>query len=80
MEGTRYVVGDICNTIYPASGGTVDWVYAVAGVKYCYTNELQAGENHPIDVFLVDPIDIEPNGEEQLAFHRAVAEIILEEF
>ncbi len=74
------MVGDVCNTIYAASGSTVDWAYGTAGIKYAFTNELQEGENHPVDIFLVDPIDIEPNGEEQLAFHRAVAEIVLAEF
>ncbi len=73
-------MGDICNIIYPASGGAVDWAYAEAFIKYPFGNELTQGVNHPLDVFLVDPIDIEPNGEEMMAFHRAVARELMAEF
>ncbi len=75
---TPYQVGPICNIIYPATGGTVDWAYdpTWAGIKYAYSNELREGANHPIDIFLVDPEDIEPNGEEYFAFHAAVARAI----
>ncbi|XP_075326637.1 carboxypeptidase A1-like [Odontesthes bonariensis] len=40
MYGTRYRFGSIINTIYQASGGTVDWTYN-QGIKYSYTFELR---------------------------------------
>ncbi|KAJ8393411.1 hypothetical protein AAFF_G00061330 [Aldrovandia affinis] len=36
MYGTRYKYGSIINTIYQASGGTIDWTYK-QGIKYSYT-------------------------------------------
>ncbi len=71
-------MGPICNIIHPATGVTVNWAYdpTWAGIKYAYSNGLCEGANHPIDIFLVDPEDIEPNGEEYFAFHAAVAKAI----
>lgn len=40
MYGTRYRYGSIINTIYQASGGTIDWTYN-QGIKYSYTFELR---------------------------------------
>ncbi|XP_073327544.1 carboxypeptidase A1-like [Pagrus major] len=40
LYGTRYTYGSIINTIYPASGGTIDWTYN-QGIKYSYTFELR---------------------------------------
>ncbi|XP_072242548.1 carboxypeptidase A1-like [Leuresthes tenuis] len=40
MYGTRYRFGSIINTIYQASGGTIDWTYN-QGIKYSYTFELR---------------------------------------
>ncbi|XP_013865725.1 carboxypeptidase A5 [Austrofundulus limnaeus] len=40
LYGTRYKYGSIINTIYQASGGTIDWTYN-QGVKYSYTFELR---------------------------------------
>ncbi len=77
-EGTVYEVGPLCQTIYPASGNSVDWGYTGGAVKYSFTNELRDG-GHP-NVFIVDPEDIEPNGEEMLAFHRVVARWIADEY
>ncbi len=36
-------------------------------IKYAYTNELRPGENNPLDVFIVDEEDVNPNAEEQWA-------------
>eukprot|EP00057_Strongylocentrotus_purpuratus_P008824 XP_011663298.1 PREDICTED: carboxypeptidase B [Strongylocentrotus purpuratus] len=41
VYGTDYVYGSIANTIYPASGSSVDWAYGVAGIKYSYAVELR---------------------------------------
>lgn len=40
LYGTRYRYGSIINTIYQASGGTIDWTYN-QGIKYSYTFELR---------------------------------------
>nr|XP_019934702.1 PREDICTED: carboxypeptidase A1 [Paralichthys olivaceus] len=40
LYGTRYRYGSIINTIYQASGGTIDWTYN-QGIKYSFTFELR---------------------------------------
>uniref|UniRef100_A0A3Q3WB25 Carboxypeptidase A1 n=1 Tax=Mola mola TaxID=94237 RepID=A0A3Q3WB25_MOLML len=40
LYGTRYRYGSIINTIYQASGSTIDWTYN-QGIKYSYTFELR---------------------------------------
>ncbi|KAJ8245426.1 hypothetical protein GJAV_G00270600 [Gymnothorax javanicus] len=40
LYGTKYRYGSIVNTIYQASGGTIDWTYN-QGIKYSYTFELR---------------------------------------
>ncbi|GAB0095239.1 Zinc carboxypeptidase A 1 [Sergentomyia squamirostris] len=51
--GTKYVVGDIYNTIYPASGTSIDWARGVLDISlsYCYElrpkNQFQGGFELP---------------------------------
>ncbi|KAM9351666.1 carboxypeptidase A4 [Symphorus nematophorus] len=40
LYGTRYKVGSICNIIYQASGGSIDWSYNM-GIKYSFAFELR---------------------------------------
>ncbi|XP_017285704.2 carboxypeptidase A2-like [Kryptolebias marmoratus] len=40
LYGTQYKVGSICNIIYPASGGSIDWSYDT-GIKYSFAFELR---------------------------------------
>uniref|UniRef100_A0A3Q2PW08 Carboxypeptidase A4 n=1 Tax=Fundulus heteroclitus TaxID=8078 RepID=A0A3Q2PW08_FUNHE len=40
LYGTSYKVGSICNIIYQASGGSIDWSYD-AGIKYSFAFELR---------------------------------------
>ncbi|MBW4002339.1 hypothetical protein HHB80_11260, partial [Neisseria meningitidis] len=40
LYGTSYKVGSICNIIYQASGGSIDWSYDV-GIKYSFAFELR---------------------------------------
>ncbi|XP_029909218.1 carboxypeptidase A1-like [Myripristis murdjan] len=40
MHRTNYTYGSIINTIYQASGGSIDWTYN-QGIKYSYTFELR---------------------------------------
>ncbi|KAI9560986.1 hypothetical protein GHT06_011942 [Daphnia sinensis] len=39
--GTPFQYGNIADTIYPASGGSVDWTYDTANVVYSYALELR---------------------------------------
>ncbi|KAK2519338.1 carboxypeptidase A2 [Columba livia] len=40
LYGTTFTVGSICNTIYQASGGSIDWSYDY-GIKYSFAFELR---------------------------------------
>ncbi|XP_047453381.1 carboxypeptidase A4 [Mugil cephalus] len=40
LYGTKYQVGNICNIIYQASGGSIDWSYD-QGIKYSFAFELR---------------------------------------
>ncbi|XP_068579908.1 carboxypeptidase A4 [Cebidichthys violaceus] len=40
LYGTQYKVGSICNIIYQASGGSIDWSYNL-GIKYSFAFELR---------------------------------------
>lgn len=40
LYGTAYQVGSICNIIYQASGGSIDWSYN-SGIKYSFAFELR---------------------------------------
>lgn len=74
VNGKVFVNGDICNTIYPASGSSVDFTYGTLGVKYSYAVELRdTGRNG----FILPASEIVPSGEETwqavLALWRYVA-------
>lgn len=43
---TQYRVGNIYNTIYPASGASVDWIYGVLSVPLSYTYELRPASSY----------------------------------
>ena len=72
-----YEVGCIPCLLYPASGGTIDWVYGDAGIPYAFAMELRDTGTYG---FLLPPDQIIPNGEEVMAFHVSIAQQILEEF
>lgn len=42
--GTQYVAGPVYTTIYPVSGGSVDWVYGARGIKGISTELRDTGE------------------------------------
>uniref|UniRef100_A0A8C7ZK11 Carboxypeptidase A1 n=1 Tax=Oryzias sinensis TaxID=183150 RepID=A0A8C7ZK11_9TELE len=60
LYGTRYTYGSIIDTIYQASGNTVDWTYE-QGIKYSYTFELRDTGFHG---FLLPAKQIVPTAEE----------------
>jgi hypothetical protein len=45
VNGQKFANGDICNTIYQASGSSVDWAYNVAGVTFSYAVELRPSQS-----------------------------------
>ncbi|KAK5901755.1 hypothetical protein CesoFtcFv8_007084 [Champsocephalus esox] len=60
LHGTRYKVGSICNIIYQASGGSIDWSYD-EGIKYSFAFELRdTGKSG----FLLPPTQIIPTASE----------------
>ncbi|XP_044733673.1 zinc carboxypeptidase-like [Chrysoperla carnea] len=61
--GTKYDVGSITEIMYPASGGSMDWVKAAFKVPITYTYELRDTGRHG---FVLPPEQIIPTGEEIL--------------
>ncbi|KAL6261581.1 hypothetical protein P5V15_006667 [Pogonomyrmex californicus] len=61
--GTQYQVGNIAEIIYPASGGSMDWVKGTFGIPIAYTYELRDQGNYG---FVLPPSQIIPTGEETL--------------
>jgi len=72
-NGRTYAYGQICRTIYQASGSSVDFGYGTAGIKHSYTTEA-FGNN-----FTPPPSYIEPVGREVWAGMKASFAQILKE-
>ncbi|XP_041852433.1 carboxypeptidase A1-like [Melanotaenia boesemani] len=68
LYGTRYRFGSIINTIYQASGGTIDWTYN-QGIKYSYTFELRDTGDFG---FLLPASQIIPTAEETWLALKAI--------
>ncbi|XP_043569938.1 carboxypeptidase A1-like [Chiloscyllium plagiosum] len=60
LYGTRYKFGSICETIYQASGGSIDWTYD-QGIKYSFAFELRDTGRYG---FLLPSSQILPTAEE----------------
>ncbi|XP_052575988.1 carboxypeptidase A1 [Peromyscus californicus insignis] len=60
LYGTKYKYGSIIDTIYQASGSTVDWTYS-QGIKYSFTFELR---DTGLRGFLLPASQIIPTAEE----------------
>jgi len=59
--GTTYRVGPPSRILYAVAGGSIDWTYAVLGVKYSYALELRDKGKYG---FLLPANQIKPSGEE----------------
>jgi len=59
--GTQYRVGPPSRILYAVAGGSIDWTYAVLGVKYSYALELRDKGRYG---FLLPANQIKPSGEE----------------
>ncbi|KAK3808594.1 MAG: hypothetical protein J3Q66DRAFT_303854 [Benniella sp.] len=64
VHGKKFSVGQMCDVVYQAAGGSIDWTYAVGKVKYSYGVELRDTGLHG---FLLPASEILPSSEETLA-------------
>ncbi|KAJ3214034.1 Carboxypeptidase A4 [Dinochytrium kinnereticum] len=76
VHGNYFVNGDVCNTIYQASGSSIDWAYNVANVTYTYTAELRDTGKYG---FELPANQIIPAGEEIQAAMVALWEYVAEQ-
>lgn len=65
-HGTKFQSGSKHETIYPSSGGSIDWAYSEAKIPISLTFELR-GPADSTDMFLLPADQITPTGEETLA-------------
>lgn len=63
--GTEFKSGSFHETIYPSSGGSVDWVYEKLKVPLAFTFELR-GPPNSTDMFILPAEQIRPSGWETL--------------
>lgn len=75
-HGQAYRYGTIANTIYPATGSSVDWVHDKANVKYSFALELRDTGRQG---FMLSNNFIIPNSEENWDGIKAVADLIAKE-
>jgi len=75
VHGTKYGYGPIYTTIYPASGSSVDWTYAVANVVFSYGVELRDTGEYG---FLLPAAEIVPTGEQTLAAVKAAMQYVID--
>lgn len=64
VHGTSYEYGPICQTIYPASGGSIDYTEDVTKADYSLAIELRDTGRYG---FVLPPAQIVPTGEETYA-------------
>ncbi|KAF8979585.1 carbamoyl-phosphate synthase (glutamine-hydrolyzing) cpa2 [Entomortierella lignicola] len=64
VHGKKFAVGNVCDIIYQASGGSIDWTYAEGKVKYSYGVELRDTGRYG---FLLPESEILPSSEETTA-------------
>ncbi|KAJ3277019.1 hypothetical protein HDV01_000071 [Terramyces sp. JEL0728] len=66
VNGLSFTPGDICNTIYQASGSSADWAYGTLGIKYAFAVELRPNQFNS-NGFVLPASNINPAGKETLA-------------
>ncbi|XP_053668171.1 zinc carboxypeptidase-like [Anopheles marshallii] len=71
VNGTEYRGGSKHETIYPSSGGSIDWAYKTGGVPVSLTFELR-GPPDSTDMFILPADQILPVGRETLAAFVAI--------
>lgn len=73
LTGTSYKSGSLIDTIYPSSGGSMDWAYGVHKIKLAYTFELR-GPPDTDDLFLLPAAQIVPTAQEALIAIKTIIE------
>ncbi|XP_054721045.1 carboxypeptidase B-like [Uloborus diversus] len=76
VHGENYKCGPIAETIYPAAGSSIDWVYDDAKVKYSFALELRDTGRQG---FMLSNRYIIPTAEENFAGIKAAAHIVKSE-
>lgn len=71
--GRVYTAGPIYTTIYPASGGAVDWMYGSQGI-YSYTIEVRDTGAYG---FIIPPEEVLPNAQENTEAALRMMELVL---
>lgn len=71
LTGRDYTSGSLIETIYPSSGGSMDWAYAVHKVPIAYTFELR-GPPDSQDMFILPAEEILPTAREAFAAIQAI--------
>ncbi|XP_020717053.1 zinc carboxypeptidase isoform X2 [Ceratitis capitata] len=73
ISGRKYVSGSLIETIYPSSGGSMDWAYSNMKVPIAYTFELR-GPSDSSDMFILPANEIEPTAHETFEAIRTIVE------
>ncbi|KAI8036814.1 hypothetical protein M5D96_010124 [Drosophila gunungcola] len=72
-SGRDYVSGSLYETIYPSSGGSMDWAHSEAGIPIAYTFELR-GPPDSEDLFILPDVEIQPTASEAFTAIRTIVE------
>eukprot|EP00057_Strongylocentrotus_purpuratus_P032543 XP_787993.2 PREDICTED: carboxypeptidase B [Strongylocentrotus purpuratus] len=75
-HGKTYFVGEVGPYLYPASGGSVDWLYGELGIKYTYAIELRDEDKYG---FFLPEKEIQPTTEEIYAAILVVGQQLISE-
>lgn len=73
LSGRKYTSGSLIETIYPSSGGSMDWAYAVHKIPIAYTFELR-GPPDSQDMFILPAEEILPTAQEAFAAIQAIVQ------
>ncbi|KAM8712654.1 hypothetical protein ACLKA7_013050 [Drosophila subpalustris] len=76
-SGREYVSGNLFETIYPSSGGSMDWAHAEIGIPIAYTFELR-GPPDSQDLFILPAVEIQPTASEAFTAIRTIVEAAAE--
>uniref|UniRef100_A0A1I8AC41 ShKT domain-containing protein n=1 Tax=Steinernema glaseri TaxID=37863 RepID=A0A1I8AC41_9BILA len=79
VYGTNYVVGTGADILYPASGGSDDWVKGKLGIKYTYLFELRP-QTSDASGFLFDSSQIIPTALETWEAVKVIVERVLDQY
>ncbi|KAH8365222.1 hypothetical protein KR084_006266, partial [Drosophila pseudotakahashii] len=76
-SGRDYVSGSLYETIYPSSGGSMDWAHSEAKIPIAYTFELR-GPPDSQDLFILPAVEIQPTASEAFTAIRTIVEAAAE--